>query len=184
MNSKVSLMDENEFWELIQLSKTKSESIQEQYSELKDILKKKTNEKIIGFSYHFQRLYTISYSGDLWAAPYIAIGFCSDDSFAYFRFWLISRGKEVFYNALDNPDTLLEEFVLLDDIWTIIAEFFGSVYSDAYREKNSQELDIILDSYDDDLKGYPEIHFRWQEDDEESMKKICPNIYRYFRKSK
>ncbi|EKC76209.1 hypothetical protein LEA_04821 [human gut metagenome] len=33
---------------------------------------------------------------------------CSDDGFIDFRAWLIAQGKEVYMNALRDPDTLAD----------------------------------------------------------------------------
>jgi hypothetical protein len=33
-------------------------------------------------------------------------GHCSDDSFENFRCWLVSMGRDVYENALANPDSL------------------------------------------------------------------------------
>ena len=38
-------------------------------------------------------------------------GGCSDDGFQYFRNWIISRGKEVYYAAKENPDNLINRHI-------------------------------------------------------------------------
>ncbi|MEO5978010.1 MAG: DUF4240 domain-containing protein, partial [Chryseolinea sp.] len=40
------------------------------------------------------------------AAAYTIHSGCSDDGFADFRGWLISRGKSVYENSLSSPDNL------------------------------------------------------------------------------
>lgn len=42
----------------------------------------------------------------LWDAVYLLRNGCSDDSFLYFRCWLIAQGKAVYLAAMKDPDTL------------------------------------------------------------------------------
>jgi hypothetical protein len=44
----------------------------------------------------------------LWAAGYLAAGGMSDDSFDYFRLWLVHQGRESFEQVLADPDRLAE----------------------------------------------------------------------------
>lgn len=45
---------------------------------------------------------------DLWAAVYLIRGGCSDDSFDYFRGWLVARGHAALRAAIEDPETLGE----------------------------------------------------------------------------
>ncbi|MEZ0112856.1 hypothetical protein ABH920_006880 [Catenulispora sp. EB89] len=47
-----------------------------------------------------------SFQDSLWAAAYVINGGCSDDGFDYFRGWLILQGRELFEQALRDPDSL------------------------------------------------------------------------------
>lgn len=49
-----------------------------------------------------------SYRWDLWGACFVIHGGASDDSFYYFRSWLIAEGQERFERALANPDDLAD----------------------------------------------------------------------------
>lgn len=42
----------------------------------------------------------------LWGAAYILNGGCSEDSFLYFRLWLIAQGRDVFTKAVADPESL------------------------------------------------------------------------------
>lgn len=52
----------------------------------------------------------LAYAWDLWDVAYLMKGGASDDSFLYFRGWLIGRGREVFEAALADPTTLADRF--------------------------------------------------------------------------
>lgn len=50
----------------------------------------------------------LAYRNNLWAACAATRSHYTDDGFIDFRSWLVSRGKEVYMNALNDPDTLAD----------------------------------------------------------------------------
>ena len=63
---------------------------------------------------------------------------CSDDGFEYFRNWMISRGKEVYYAAKENPDSLISEYVEGKEYYDL--EDFWYVALTAFKNKTDKEL--------------------------------------------
>ncbi len=109
--------------------------------------------------------------------PYIILG-GSDDWFDYFRDWLISRGKDVFYRALENPDNLCDEFDLIPEGEEPTFEGLGYVDCSVYEEKFGIEIYDHEERYDyGDPFDKKEIVFNWNDDDLDSMRKICPNTF-------
>jgi hypothetical protein len=53
----------------------------------------------------------------LWGAAYVIEGGCSDDSFDYFRAYLISRGRAVYERAIADPDSLADIELEDGDAW-------------------------------------------------------------------
>lgn len=51
------------------------------------------------------------YTWDLWGAAYLAFGGCGDDSFEYFRAWLIGQGRSTWNRARSEPDRLLADLL-------------------------------------------------------------------------
>jgi Protein of unknown function (DUF4240) len=49
-----------------------------------------------------------AYSWDLWAASYQLNGGSSDDTFLYFRLWLVGQGRLAFEAAIRDPDSLAD----------------------------------------------------------------------------
>ena len=49
-----------------------------------------------------------SYTWELWGAAHVIQGWASDDTFEYFRCWLISKGRRVFERVLADPDSLAD----------------------------------------------------------------------------
>ena len=102
-------MNEAEFWNLIAAAKQESKGNPERQVELlQRTLERQTEADILDFDRLLQEQLTRSYTLDLWAAAYIINGGCSDDGFDYFRAWLIAQGREVFQNALQDPETLVD----------------------------------------------------------------------------
>jgi hypothetical protein len=68
--------------------------------------------EIIGFHLRLRECLHGSYDAQLWLGAVILLGGCSDDSFEYFRAWLIAQGKELFDEALRDTDSLasIEDF--------------------------------------------------------------------------
>jgi len=114
---------------------------------------------------------------------------CSDDGFEYFRCWLISQGKDVFENALRNPDSLVKAFAKLKQTDNIPElEEMLYVCTQAYTMKFQLTEDEGMEQYSEvqhklstSVFSLPEITFDWNEEDEESMKKICPNVFKKYR---
>ena len=101
------MLDEDFFWKIVQSSidNSKNQEAQEKY--LINEISKLTPKQIIGFRLRTDKLLYDTYNSEMWCAGYIMNDGCSDDGFEYFRNWVISRGKDVYYKAKENPDTLL-----------------------------------------------------------------------------
>lgn len=89
----------------------------------------------------------LAYRNDLWAACAATNSHSTDDGFIDFRSWLISRGKEVFTGALNDPDSLAGV-----DFPEGSADFesYGYVASYAYTKKMALEqegLNSVLMGY-------------------------------------
>lgn len=65
--------------------------------------------EIIEFERIFLGLDAKANHWDLWAAAYIIEGGCSDDGFRYFRAGLIGLGRDAYYDALRDPNTLARQ---------------------------------------------------------------------------
>lgn len=100
-------MDAPTFWELIEESRENAGSdLGEQAADLTDLLSELLLEEILAFDRMFWQFLNDAYRWELWGAAYIINGGCSDDSFEYFRCWLISQGKRVYDESLADPESL------------------------------------------------------------------------------
>lgn len=107
-------------------------------------------------------------SWDLWAFAHLARGGCSDDSFDYFRAWIVAQGRETFEAAMAGPEALLTRF---DDCWDCQCEELLSVAGDAYRAATGEDLPRKARKASS-IRGT-----RWQEDE---LAARFPAVYRRF----
>lgn len=170
------LMDEDRFWTLIDKSKKSSDDLEEFTEDLTNELKKLSSADIIGFHLREQKLRFDSYTSELWCAGYIMNGGCSDDSFEYFRCWIIAQGKEAYYSSLKNSDWLVNLYS--EDVDEYDFEDLMYIASDAFEQKNKKDIEDYVDynRFKEHEGEHPEIQFNWEEDNEESMMKICPKL--------
>lgn len=170
------LLTEDSFWDIIERS-LKAQNLDGQKVILEQELLKLSEQEIFGFWYHYSKFSRVSYLGNLWLVPYIVMSGCSDDGFDYFRDWLISRGKKVFLEALENPDSLCYEFDNIAEGDIPEFEGMGYLWLKVFEEKFHKDFYEEAQNYEDNLPKLPDISFEWEEDNEASMKKTCPCIF-------
>jgi len=115
---RIVLMDTTEFWELIDKTRDAANGNAEIQSELlTEELVKLPAEEIISFERIFDDLKDNAYIGNLWDAATIIMYGCGDDGFQEFREWLVGRGKEVYENAIKDPETLVNVLEIGEQIF-------------------------------------------------------------------
>ena len=102
-------MDTNEFWNLIE----RAQSPQALHAELAGL----PDDELAAFERMHSEAFTKSYDWGLWGAAYVIDGGCSDDTFDYFRAYLISRGRAAFENAMTDPDSLADVDIADGEEW-------------------------------------------------------------------
>jgi hypothetical protein len=171
------ILDEDLYWKIVQESLHNSSDQDEQEEFLIKQLQKFSYKEIIGFRLRTDKLLYDTYNSEMWCAGYIMNGGCSDDSFEYFRNWVISKGKTVYYDAKNNPDSLISQVDEVLDYYDF--ESFWYVAVEAFQQKTGKDLYDFID--DDNFKfkegHYPQFDFTWAEENPESMKAICPKLF-------
>lgn len=171
------MLDENQFWNIIEKSLKSTRGQNEQEAYLIKNLQTLSPEELIGFRLKTDKLLYDTYNSEMWCAAYIMNGGCSDDCFEYFRLWIISRGKDVYQKAQVNPDSLITEVVTGQNYYDF--ESFWYIALKAFEKNTGKELYDYID-YDNhkfNEGSYPNIEFNWEEDKPESMIAICPTLY-------
>ena len=140
----------------------------------------------------FDEYQRLSYKNKLWAAAYVIMGGCSDDSFDYFRAWLTAQGKDVYLSALRDPDTLAAVNTCRGDV---SFEMMLGAAADAYSKKNDENHD--LDRFYDELDKHnltetekaeiaaqieyaKDIDDEWDDEDEDHLAKWLPRLSEIF----
>lgn len=101
-------MPAHQFWAIIEKASREAHDPDAHMSALQGELVTLSPDKISAFQLAFLNAANEAYSWDLWGAAFVIHGGCSDDGFAYFRYWLVSRGQSVFHQACASPETLAQ----------------------------------------------------------------------------
>lgn len=181
IDTTAEMLDEDLYWKIIDNSLKNSKNQDEQEEHLISEISKLTPKQMIGFRLRTDKLLYDTYNSEMWCASYLMNGGSSDDGFEYFRNWIISRGKDVYYKAKENPDTLISQKDFIEDDFYEF-ELFWYVALEAFEQKTGKDLYDYIDNDHFTTKegNYPEFEFTWTEENPESMKKICPKLYEEF----
>lgn len=160
-------IDEQVFWEIIEQSR----SISETNSDFLEILQKKLESFKPNEIKNFNKIFIIKLNElnhwDLWALAYIWRHGCGDDEFDYFKSWVISKGKEIFDN-IKNMNLNFDEKILDED-----PQFEKFIYmpEKAYEAKTNNIMKPLK------IKNSKMIGNEWNESE---LINIYPTIYKLF----
>jgi len=101
-------VDEDTFWTLIENCRRRTPDPDERVMWLCGQLACLTEQEIVRFQMCLDRALAPTSSWDLWAAADRIMGWCSSDSFFYFRLWLVGLGRDSFERVAADPDSLAE----------------------------------------------------------------------------
>ena len=177
------MLDIDLYWQIIENSLSTADTLEQQEENLILELSQLTAEDIIGFRLRTDFFMFQSYQSELWCAATIMNDGCSDDGFQYFRLWLISQGKQIFTDAMMDPDNLakyFEEGFNEDDLYEF--EMFGSIANEAFLKVFEKDIHDYIDyeNFHYFEENYPEIEFNWEEDNITTYQAICPRLYTIF----
>ena len=188
-------MTRKKFWKYISEAHKKEKDNNGMLNYLVDKLSENTYEEIFRFDIINDEIMLESYNQSLWCASYLINGDTTEESFDFFRLWLISQGEKVYNDVMKNPDNLIKyidfpEGDFVPDLYENEDFFFVAV--DAFGIKNDmgiiEELfEIYLDKFDSYKEklnysdvDYPKLKFTWCEKVPKSMRKICPKLFEKF----
>lgn len=162
------LMDEDQFWQIIQTTKNKANGNYEQQQEmLAKELSILTPDEIIQFDNRFRYFRGQANTWELWAAIYIIHGGCGDDSFNYFREWVIGQGKDFYYQTIKDPETLIDVDTALigETDW----EGLGYIPGDVFEELTGEKIPAL---YQENFETTGE---EWNENSDD-LKRMFPRL--------
>ena len=98
------MMNEADFWDLIEQSRSK----ESQVNYLRSVLGSINDEAVVGFELQLRRQRVRAHTRQMAIANYIIRGYISDDEFEEFRTWLVCQGKSRFEMALEDVESIAE----------------------------------------------------------------------------
>ena len=192
MSDNKTRLTKDEFWKVIdETNKIVGKGSQEQFlSVFSEKLSEHSLEGIRDWYAIFRFYFTKAYRNDLWAACAATKTHCSDDGFIDFRYWLISKGREMYLSAINNPDSLADFDI---PAGSARFEFFGyepdSVYGhkwDEVKGDSEEFIDIwkavnvhplsseVVEDLQSDILERPDISDSWDYDE---LHEIVPRLY-------
>ena len=164
-------MKEDSFWEFVDEARKESGGDEERFLEvLERGLMALPPNAIEGFRERLDDVLARAYRWDLWAAAHIINGGASDDSFQYFRAWLVSRGERVYSAVTARPDELVD--YLPEDFDELDFEAILSVAWEVYENKTGSELPASDRERPPSPSGE-----EWDFDDDAEVRKRLPRLY-------
>ena len=188
------MMDKNEFWELIQKSYREANWENDKQMEiLINELSQYSQEDILRFGKIYEIYANESYKQKLWAAAYVMNGGCSDDCFDYFRGWLISRGKEPYFNGILEPDSLIDLDIPYEEDYFENEEMLSVAQSAFNKKIGTEDINVYFERmkefelapeeiFDivDEISFGEDIDADWDEDNEETLRKLVPKLFKQY----
>ncbi len=158
-------MNETIFWSIIEESKLKDQSGEEQHEFLTEILSKYTVDDIGTFQDIWYKKYAKADRKEIYFVAYIiGGGRCSDDSWMDFRYGLIGQGKDFYENTLKEPRYFGEPK------GEIFYEELGYAADCALEEKTKEELDLSSEDLSEEEEEEEE-DWDWDGDKNEILEK-------------
>jgi hypothetical protein len=174
-------MPEDQFWQLIADARNESAGDPERQEwALTALLHTLPLGDLITFQNRYRQLRGQAYTWPLWGAAYIINGGCGDDSFCYFRDWLIAQGRDVYTNTLADPEWLAdfdfpeEETDLEGEIITsraIFAEEMAYVADSVFQKRTGKRMPAAF-AENQELTG-PE----WKEEGDD-LARMFPKLWK------
>jgi hypothetical protein len=169
-------MDETEFWEIVDGTREAADGDPEEHADLLvERLAGLDPDTVLDFARHFETRFNRAFTWDLWAAADIMLGGADEDSFDFFRCWLIGRGRHVFEGALHSPDDLAFLAREFDPEEDGDAEDLGYAADEAYEQLTAVRLpDLELPAPESPEGERPDF------DDEQAMAARFPQLWARF----
>ncbi len=167
-------MNENEFW--IMIEQSRSASVQHKF--LIEALSQLSPDDIISFQVILRAKMAEAYKPDLLEANFLIRNYVSDDEFEEFRAWLIANGRERFEAAMTNVETIADWLspAATDNINGVMMLL---VAQEAYQKYGGEEV------FSDELYKHPDFIFDPEIDHEwppskDALRQKYPRLFNAF----
>lgn len=99
------IISDEQFWSLVDQARA-GNAASASPERLRNLLSRLSNDEILDFGHIFYEKLCDLNQWRLWAAGYVIAGGMSDDSFHYFRSWIVGKGRAAFEVAMRDPNEL------------------------------------------------------------------------------
>ena len=165
-------MDLSAFWRIIGQVRSASRDDQDFLRRMGARLDTLKPEELVEFNRHLLKMLAQSYSWELWGAAWLINDGCADDCFDYFLGWLISRGRQTFEKALEDPDALASLAAAKRAVVRAF-EAFLQMPGETYEIKTGEEIpDTAYEG-----AALPKLENRWDFEDNAEMAKRYPKLF-------
>jgi hypothetical protein len=124
-------VDEDQFWALIAQSRAEARGGGERLAEvLGSRLRQLSAEEILAFGQHWHAVHRRLFRWPIWDAATVLLGWVGDDSFRDVRAWIVSHGRSVVHQVVEDPDSLAD---LDEDRENAFVESFDGIDYKSYR---------------------------------------------------
>ncbi|MDH6115832.1 DUF4240 domain-containing protein [Kitasatospora sp. GAS204B] len=149
-------MYETDFWQIIDETRDAADGDPDDQADLLvERLVQLTPDEVIDFARLFEARFQRAYTRELWGAARLLLGEVSEDSFDYFRCWLIAQGREVFEGAVHHPDDLADLVPDFDEDEDGDAEEFGYAADEAHEQLTGLPLPDLGNNQPRQPEGAP-----------------------------
>ncbi|PYC77850.1 polymerase [Streptomyces tateyamensis] len=166
-------MYETDFWQIIDETRDAAEGDPEEQADLLvERLGQLTPDEVIDFARLFEARFQRAYTRELWGAAHLMLGGASEDTFDFFRCWLIAQGREVFEGAVHHPDDLADLVPDFDEEEDGDAEEFGYAADEAHEQLTGLPLPDLGNNQPRQPEGSP-----FDFDDPAVMAELFPKLW-------
>lgn len=138
-------MDDQKFWRLIDEARNAAGDQEARVEALTAALTRLGNQEIVAFQLALTNHVRRSYTWPLWGAAGLIKGHLSDDTFEYFRSWLIYKGQAAYEAAMVDPDSLASTMDDEDDEAQYECESLLTAALEAWEQKTGKSWDDFPD---------------------------------------
>ena len=133
-------MNTETFWAMIASARDQSAgNIERQHGSLIDTWSQLDELDIQEFDHILWKMMARAYRADLWEAAFLVACHCGEDSFEYFRGWLIAQGQYIYERVLADSE-YLANFVNKEQRGNIFDEQMTYIAVDAYKQKTGRQM--------------------------------------------
>ncbi|PXX35300.1 DUF4240 domain-containing protein [Undibacterium pigrum] len=179
-------MNDQDFWQIVAKANHTARYQRFRAEDLEYHLSKLPPERIVEFDIHFHKLVRQAEIGDVYGAGCLLHhDYMSDDSFLYFRYWLISMGQVAYEQALLNPDSMamLEIVHDRDGSPDVTDESYCYAIYDAYEKVTGRKIfDAPIEREENKNSVEPE-DFNWMDYTHVSLSEKFPLLWNNYLNS-